>query len=295
MKLKKDGVMNKNLKFLFLLVIPVFISCFSQPEPVENTPEPQKEENSVSEIQYETREIQEFKVLESVISLPDGRLEGRKTFQYDELGNLLETAQFDGQGELIMRTESLYEGDMKVRENLYDNQGLMSYTTYRYLDGNISEESYFDSMDNFMSGSKFTYRDDGLRESWISLDANNAPILKTRYEYDNGLLKRMNFFTPFDDPEGYVEYTLVGNKWIEEASYNGNGDLEKKTQRTFVGENPVEVVSFFGSRINRVQKNSFDDHGNLIMAEVSNRSGRVLQIEEYKYKEFIKEIQVAVE
>lgn len=238
--------------------------------------------------------VTRYQPSEVLVKLPDGRLDSRRIYQYDDNGNLVKAEIFTGQGDMIFTTEYIYEDQKKIRENLLDSKGLISYTTFKYIDGQLAEEFYFDPEDNFLSGSRFTYNNSGKRELWISLDKNQAPVLKTYYQYNDDLLEKLEFFSPFDDPEGYTLYTYSGNQWIEETSYNKEGNIEKRTSRVVENEQVMESTSFFGNRISRIQKNVFDEMGNITETHVSNRSGRVLHIEYYSYLEFNREEEVRI-
>jgi len=286
----------KHIRFCVFLV-PLFLlfSCQSTEKSV-NPSDPDDLENQMEEEPvFQTVMVSRFKPVEIEVKLPDGRLDSKRVYQYDDNGNLVKAEIFTGQGDLLFSTEYIYENQHKVRENLMDIKGLVSYTLFKYIDGNLSEESYYDPDDNFISGSRFSYNASGLRELWISLDKNQAPVLKTFYHYSNGLLEKLEFYSPFDDPEGYTEYTYSGDEWIEETSYNTNGEVEKKVTRTIENGQVMESTSFFGNRISRIQKNVFDEAGNIKETHVSNRSGRVLHIEYYSYQEFLQEEVVRVE
>lgn len=286
----------KNIYF-YVLLIPflLFSSCLSTENTVNTTDPDDSDVFEDVEPVFQTVMVSKYKPVQVEVRLPDGRLDSRRVYQYNDNGTLKRADIFTGQGDLLFSTEYIYEGTEKVRENLMDNEGLISYTLFKYIDNNLSEESYYDPDDNFLSGSRFSYNSSGQRELWISLDKNQAPVLKTYYVYNQNLLEKLEFFSPFDDPEGYTQYTFSGNTWIEEISYNKNGDIEKKVLRSVENGLVMDSTSYFGNRISRIQKNVFDEEGNIKETHVSNRSGRVLHIEYYTYQEFIEEEEVRVQ
>lgn len=278
-----------------IIMAVLLFSCQTAAEPTTHEEMVNNQVQEEVEPLFQTVMVTRYQPSEILVKLPDGRIDSRRVYQYSEEGNLLRAEIYTGQGDILFITEYIYENQVKVRENLMDAKGLISYTTFKYIDGKLSEEFYFDPDDNFLSGSRFAYDTSGRRELWISLDKNQAPVLKTYYRYKGDLLDKLEFLSPFDDPEGYTHYIYSGDQWVEETSYNKEGDVEKKTSRIVENGQIMESTSFFGSRISRIQKNVFDELGNITETHVSNRSGRVLHIEYYSYLEFSREEEVRIQ
>lgn len=278
-----------------LVLLATFFGCTGGPEPAEDQQGLSDSQDAVEEPQYRTEVRYEHKILEERNFFSDGKLENVRRNEYDPEGRLLISRLESAEGDLLMESHFQYENDLLVREELFDGQGMISYTLYEYLDGLLTGEAYFDGMDNYLSGSKYNYNDDGLREFWIALDESQAPIMKTRYSYDGGLLARLDYMTPYDESEGYTIFSYEDGLLIKEASYNRQGDLEKKFEVDLQDGLPMVERNFFGSRLNRVNQNTFSEDDLLVRREIFNRSERLLQIQEFDYQEFPYEVQVLVE
>jgi antitoxin component YwqK of YwqJK toxin-antitoxin module len=260
--------MRKSRFLLFLLITTLMLfSCVSPPQE-----EPISEEVSVpEEPQFRMEQITEYLVSQVIVRFPDGKMDSKKIFKYDEEGKLLLSELYSAEDLLLLSTNSEYQGGVKIKESLNNQIGLVTYTEFAYLNGQISEEFYFDAQGRLLSGSRFSYDEEGRKVMWISLDKEGAPIMKTHYIYQDGLLVRLDFLTPFDEPDGYTLYTYQENNLLEEVSYNSMDDVQKRTKWVFEAGLPVEETIYFGPRISRVLKNQFDVNGQLIYREVSNR------------------------
>lgn len=287
--------MNQLRTCALLVFMTALLGCTGGPETVQDDQNQVGSQDEIQEPQYRTETRIEYKILEERHYFSDGKLENLRRNEFDTRGKLMISRLESAEGDLLLESRYTYEGDLLVREELFDAQGMISYTLYEYYDGRLTGESYYDATDRFLSGSKYNYNDQGLRESWIALDESQAPIMKTRYSYEDGLLMRLDYMTPFDEPEGYTLFTYQGDKLLEEVSYNRQGELEKKFQVEFQEGLALIERSYFGTRLNRVNQNIFNEQSLLVRREVFNRSERLLQVQEFDYQGFPYEVQVLVE
>lgn len=147
----------------------------------------------------------------------------KHTFKYDAAGNVLESAEFNGHGDLIAKTTNTYNDKEEIVEILVYGQD-PSRTVYAYDGGgHKTQEETYDASGHLSSKTVYMYDSAGHRTKEEIYDASGHLSSKTGYAYD-----------------------AAGHQTKEET-YDASGHLSSKTVYTFDenGQNTKEEE--FGS------------------------------------------------
>lgn len=245
---------------------------------------------------YEIRTFDVYKISRESYFLDDGSENGYKEYFYDEKGNMTGMANYRGSGELLFEEKyTMDDRGLAVKSELFDSEGLTSYTVYTYDDqGRTLSEDYFNGKDVFLSGSRFSYDNRGRKVKWESLDENKSPVLKSEYVYKGDDLIKIAFLTPLDREDGSLDYTYESGRLVKETSINSAGKEERRTEYEYAGDRVVKEKLFQLGRLSRVNENEYDGAGNLLKVTTYNRSQKLMGHTEYAYVNFQEEKKVLV-
>ncbi len=287
--------------FAGMMIFGMFYSCAGSPEETETVQketgiEVTEKKETVKEATYESRMVDIYKVSKESYFLDDGSENGYKEYAYDERGFLIDIANYRGSGELLFEEKfTLNEKGQTVRSELYDSEGLTSYTVYAYDDENqLVSEEYYNHRDVFLSGSRYDYDNRGRRILWESFDDKKTLVLKSEYIYKGDDLTKIVFMTPLNEDDGSYDYTYEQGKLMKEVSINGSGKEERRTEYEYSGDQIAKEKIFQLGRLSRVNELNYDGSGNMVNMVTYNRSQKLLGHTEYEYIMFQNEESVLV-
>ena len=153
-------------------------------------------------------------------SYPYGKLKSKRTYKYDEKGNITELNEYSSNGNLLKK--SIYN---------YDNESNLSNCNIYKSDGSLENKIVW------------SYINNKLKE-YTKLDSDKKTILKYVYKYEN------------DDLTEAKQYGLKGN--LDNFKYDSNSNLIKQEELNS-NENLIKLeTSVFDSENNIIEKNIYD-------------------------------------
>ncbi|MDC7219693.1 MAG: hypothetical protein PQJ59_07125 [Spirochaetales bacterium] len=283
-----------------LMISGLFFSCTGEPEttdPEQGSDMSVEVEDNKSEVVYETKVEEVYKVSKESYFLDDGSANGYKEFSYDDRGNLTGIVNYRGSGDLLF--EEKYELDEKgniLKAKLFDSEGLTSYTVYTYDDnGLLIGEEYYNHRDLYLSGSRFEYDKKNNKVLWESLDENKSLVLKAEYIYKGDDLIKVSFLTPLNKDDGSLDYSYRDDKVIKEVSINGSGKEERRTEYEYDDDMMIVSKIFQLGRLSRVNEMEYDNMGQKVKMMTYNRSKKLISHTVYEYVTFQEEKTVPAE
>ena len=219
------------------------------------------------------------------IFLMTDRRTGYKEYSYDDKGNLTGIVNYKGSGDLLFEEKYiLNDNGMPVRSELYDSEGLTSYTLFAYNeDGLIVSEEYYNHKDVYLSGSRYEYDNRGRKILWECLDENKTLVLKSEYVYKGDDLMKVAFLTPLNKEDGSIDYVYDQGQVVKEISINGSGKEERRTEYEYLEDRLGKAKIFQLGRLSRVNEMTYDENENLSRMVTYNRSQKLIGSTEYDY------------
>lgn len=169
----------------------------------------------------------------------------KNIFEYDNQKRLIKKGCFYGPESPEYATRYVYENDLLIREDSYDDDEF-SFTEkeYSYKDNQQCKVIEFDEDGNTLYATETEYNEKGLiskiiknevmqkdRRTYIfEYDDNNRKIKELIYNYDNALIAK-----------AYYSYNENGNASEMEEE---NLDIYRKTKYSYEGNNCVKIEQF---------------------------------------------------
>ncbi|MDC7223662.1 MAG: hypothetical protein PQJ60_07955 [Spirochaetales bacterium] len=286
-----------------LMISGLFFSCAGEPETTDTAQDNMDDTVMVTDESQEESAVQEteivevFKVLKESYFLDDGSANGYKDYTYDEEGRLTGVANYRGSGELLFEEKyTLDEEGRTVKSELFDSEGLTSYTLFTYDDkSHLITEEYYNHRDEFLSGSRFEYDNRGRKILWESLDDTKTIVLKSDYIYKGSELIKVAFLTPLNKDDGSLDYFYEDDHIVKEISINGAGKEERRTEYEYEDDQVFQVKIFQLGRLSRVNEMNYDELGNKVEMLTYNRSKKLIGHTEYEYVSFLVEMSVSTQ
>ena len=216
---------------------------------------------------------------------PDGELEERNTYQYNDTGKLMEhvllyAAEDATEKRILLRDE---EGKL-LKETKYYGDDSGEHTEYTYNEkGEPIERKFFDEEGTYTSREEFSY------------DANGSLSEQLKYDADGKVAERITFKTSDD-------------KSIEQNDFGANGKLTSRTvvkfneqgkeissvQTTPEGKLIASTVTIYDEHGNVTERQhkdfysktiryQYDENNQCIMQELFDGNGTLLRKNMYEY------------
>lgn len=119
-------------------------------------------------------------------NFPDGSLLAKYAYKYDESKNMVEENNYDGAGVLFDRYSYKYDGEYLIEEINYDLEGgLNSKSTYKYDgNGNMIEKNEYNSKGKLSNTSTYSFdsRDNIIKEGGHTLAQADVPTYMIKKE-----------------------------------------------------------------------------------------------------------------
>jgi len=222
-------------------------------------------------------------VVEELRYTPDGIVEEKNVYRYNNAGRLVEEQSFMDDGELA---------DHKTYE--HDDNGKILRMYKHYIDGSKDTVTFtYDEKDNLLK--KVTEDSDDEEEAREEAVYENGKLISRKaFEYDDLVL---NESFEYDENGQLTEQ----NRWSAEEEdityknfFNENGDIIKtlryaddkliaKTEYRFNDQHQMTAIedeNRFGKSSTRI---TFDDKGNPVRQEETNEQGEINSLIQRKY------------
>lgn len=113
----------------------------------------------------------------------DGKLKSKTTHKYDATGNLTEEATYESDGSVLLRLEYRYDTDgNKIEFARFMTEGKLEMREkYKYAGKNRVEAAVYNSADEFMNKTTYSYDRHGTMEREVEHDKLNEPQRMIRY------------------------------------------------------------------------------------------------------------------
>lgn len=267
-----------------LIVLVALISCAGAP--VEDHSVPMNSEAVEESAEPAQVPVPFWKPAELISSYVDGTVDKTITYSYSDNGELLQTVEIDGRGNLLLEKSFEYENGYLVKETASDSASLISVTMYNLnKDNQVEEQVKKDDQGEILSVVRFEYDGDLVKTAAAS-DASGIPLLVNEYEYQDEQVVSVLYKTSSGAEEARFERVLDDGVVMREQTVLPDGTIE--TARDFIykdGRN-TEIIHYAGGSKVKSTALGYDDYGNIILEVWSDRSGREYSVIERSWIQF---------
>ncbi|RKX81165.1 MAG: hypothetical protein DRZ90_05275 [Spirochaetes bacterium] len=259
------------------LLIITLISCVSGPtEPVNAA----AEESAVQVVTIWRPDSVVFKYI-------DGTVDKTIKYSYDDMGNEILSEEYDGNGELQSSCKTHYNQGVLLNKEAYDAAALTGTLLFDLDEnGNITRIVKQDAVGDIQSIVTNSYQGNTLISS-TAYDANEVPVLKTIYSYQEDILAGIEYQLPDGRVDARLVRTLENGFPVEEKVLLSDNSVE--SSRTFEYENGVlsGETQYAGTMEIKSVQYDYDENGNRIRETWSDRSGNKYDLIEKIWTSFV--------
>jgi YD repeat-containing protein len=298
------GESVKRLAMLTLAVAMIFWGCATAPEEpaqqaesetvtqeaAEDTGTEVAEEAPVTVPEDEPQAAPGYRLDRVVSYLSNGVLDTVKTLVYQD-GLLVEELETYADGSPAGKTVYSYENGVLANSIEADRNGdVVSAFSYIYDDsGKLIEETLLDTTGNPIFTYRLSYNAIGRRTLLEILASNGVVLSYAEYMYSEGRNHRIETFSLLGTLQEYLERSFddEGRTVREVVSTAGGEELEKVTYE-YLDEMLTGRETHVRTRKVGSTKYEYDDAGNLTVRIRYDRTGKLIETNEYYYVEVAK-------
>jgi YD repeat-containing protein len=225
----------------------------------------------------------------------DGLLDQYRSYKYDDAKRLLlgETLTESSSNRVLEIVAYEYSEDYgkglpyEIRRKVFSAPGKIKYTLVQNYDkdGLLLAETQLDASNAPVSYSEYDYDKSGNKTEWRSLDASKNRRSTVRYSYQGGKLKRIEILGASDklDSAINVSYDVAGNR-AEDAFVDDKGNPTKREAYEYQGGLLSAQNSYEPAKVLR-QRQVFerDAAGNVAKRSVYDSSSRLRSYVVFEY------------
>jgi YD repeat-containing protein len=221
MKMKYTGVL------FFILPLLLVLGCASVPEQVTEAVEAEEEVTISSEKPVIVEETV-YLVEEELSWFADNVLDERKVHMYAEQSDaIMESLLYDSTGTLIERKSYQWQdGELASETTMKGDNGEILYSRrYNYRNGNRVEALLLNEEEQLQARQSWEYDPSGNKTRWNIYDGNNVLLAYTEYRYDEGLLSRIENYSPGGVLEELFIIEYDNGKEVKRTELNKSNDI----------------------------------------------------------------------
>lgn len=249
------------------------------------------DKDDIVQIQYKESEVEYNeggKILKETHFAEDGEMDSYTLNEYDERGRLVSSVQYDADDILCQQTTQQYdeEGRMVCQGNIYGEGSPEYLTKFIYENDLLMRQDSYDEDEFDFTEKEFAYDGEGrlVKEIDYTDDGETLYIIENQYN-EKGLLSQMvrNEVAAKDRRTYQFSYDERGNK-VKDLVYNYNEELIAKAYYTYNDND--QLLEAETEDLDRYQKATYTYEGEHLVEEaITDKDGNVLTKTTYRYNE----------
>jgi hypothetical protein len=155
----------------------------------------------------------------------NSKLEQRKTYRYDESGNLVEEISFNARNELIQRHILSYENSLLVREVIEYSHGKKYIKDFSFTDLGLAEQVVIsDENGSFQGREVYVFDEKGNMTESFEIDEHNEEFVRHISKFNEAGLPYEEQIIRYGELESRImlDYDSAGNA-VKSTHVDGNG------------------------------------------------------------------------